>query len=160
MCLFIGHNLLYNHNITFTFSKLERGDEMSRIPVLTQFIGKAITDIKAYGIDQFDFTPNILDFDFSVGQFGYAVLEFGDSNLYISVDGLSTAIPTRSATKELHVSKRIRNCFVGAILESIEYDGKAFWIQFQGFEMLCGYYSPNEGHTDRSYFELDVLCGG
>lgn len=128
---------------------------MSRIPVLTQFIGKAIADIKAYGIDEFDFTPNILGFDFSVGQFGYAVLEFGKSNIYISVDGLSTAVPPRSDIIELQVSEQIRNCFVGAILESIEYDGKEYWIQFEGFDTLHGYYSPNEGYADRSYFELD-----
>ncbi len=128
---------------------------MSRIPVLTQFIGKAISDIKAYGIDEYDFTPNILGLDFSVGQFGYAVLEFDESNIYISVDGLSTAIPPRRDIKELQVREQIRNCFVGAILESIEYDGKEYWIQFQGFEILHGYYSPNDGYTDRSYFEME-----
>ena len=37
----------------------------------------------------------------------------------------------------------------------IEFDGKTYWIQFEGFEILRGFYSPNDGHTDRSYFELE-----
>jgi len=46
---------------------------MSRVPVLEQFYGKMLTEIKAYGTDRFDFTPNLLGVDISVGQFGYAV---------------------------------------------------------------------------------------
>lgn len=128
---------------------------MSFFPILTQFVGKTTTDIKAYGVDKFDFTPNILGSDFSVGQFGYTVLAFGDLNLCISIDGLSTVIPPRKNIKELEISERIRNCFVGAMLESIEYNGEEYRIRFQGFETLRGYYSPNDGHSDRSYFELE-----
>ena len=131
------------------------GFSNTRTPVLTQFIGKAITNIQAYGIDGFDFTPNHCGLDFSVGQFGYAVLEFGDSSIYMSVDGLSTVIPPRSNIKELLVKERVRNCFMGAVLKSIEFDGKTYWIQFDGFDVLRGSYSPNDGHTDRSYFELE-----
>ena len=123
--------------------------------VLTDFVGKAITNVKAYGIDEFDFTPNLLGEDFSVGQFGYAALEFGDSSIYISVDGLSTVVPPRCNVKELTVPERVRNCFIGALLKSIEFDGQTYWIQFDGFEILRGFYSPNDGHTDRSYFELE-----
>ena len=123
--------------------------------VLTDFVGKAITNIKAYGMDEFDFTPNLLGADFSVGQFGYAVFEFGDSVIYISVDGLSTVIPPRNHIKELPIIERVRNYFIGAVLTSIEFDGQTYWIQFDGFEILRGYYSPNDGHTDRSYFELE-----
>lgn len=131
------------------------GFSNTRTTVLTQFIGKAITNIKAYGMDEFDFTPALGGVDFSVGQFGYAVLEFGDSSIYVSVDGLSAVIPPRSNTKELPVKERVRNSFIGAVLESIEFDGKTYWIQFDGFEVLRGFYSPNDGHADRSYFELE-----
>lgn len=128
---------------------------MSKTPILKQFYGKAITNIKAYGIDEFDFTPNLLGVDFSVGQFGYTALEFGNNCIYISVDGLSTTIPPRSSIIELTVEEQVRNCFIGAVLNSIEFDGKTYWIQFDGFEVLRGYYSPNDGHTDRSYFDLE-----
>lgn len=124
------------------------------IPVLTQFYGKTITKMQAYGIDEFDFTPNILGVDFSVGQYGYVVLEFEDSNLYISIDGLSTVVPARKNIKEIPFKDAVRNCFVGAVLESIEYDGESYQIQFRDFDVLCGRYVPNEGYADRSYFEL------
>ena len=130
------------------------GFSNTRISILTQFTDKAITNIKAYGIDEFDFTPALGGVDFSVGQFGYAALEFGDSSIYISVDGLSTVVPPRSNVKELPVKERVQNCFIGAVLKSIEFDGQTYWIQFDGFEILRGFYSPNDGHTDRSYFEL------
>lgn len=128
---------------------------MSRVPVLEQFYGKMLTEIKAYGTDRFDFTPNLLGVDFSVGQFGYAVFLFGKSNIYISVDGLSTIVPPKNNVKELPIKQSIRDHFVGAVLEMIEYDGETYWIQFAGFEVLRGCFVPNDGHTDRSYFELE-----
>ena len=128
---------------------------MSKVSILKQFNGKTITNIKAYGIDEFDFTPSLGGVDFSVGQFGYAVWEFGDSCIYISIDGLSTIVPPQRNVNELPIEDRIQNCFIGAVLESIEFDGEIYWIQFAGFEVLEGYFSPNDGHTDRSYFELE-----
>jgi len=123
--------------------------------LLKQFYGKTITEIKAYGIDEFDFTPNLCGTDFSVGEFGYAVFEFGKSSIYISTGGLSTVAPSREGIRELPVAERARNCFIGAVLKSVEFDGNSYRIQFDGFEALRGYYSPNDGHTDRSYFELE-----
>ena len=128
---------------------------MSKTPILKQFYGKTITRIRAYGVDKFDFTPNLLGYDFSIGQYGYTVLDFGDSSIYISVDGLSTVVPPRSNVKELPVKECVQKCFIGAVLKSIEFDEKTYWIQFDGFEILRGFYSPNDGHTDRSYFELE-----
>ena len=131
------------------------GGIMSKTPILKQFYGKTVTIIKAYGTDEFDFTRNLLGVDFSVGQFGYTALEFGDAKIYISVDGLSSVIPPRGNLNELVVEDCVRNCFIGAVLETIEFDGETYWIQFAGLEVLRGYYSPNDGHTDRSYFELE-----
>lgn len=128
---------------------------MSRILILKQFFGKTLTEIKAYGTDRFDFTPNLLGVDFSVGQFGYAVFSFGKSNIYISADGLSTIVPPKNNAKALPIEQRIRDHFVGAVLEMIEYDGETYWIQFAGFEVLRGRFVPNDGYTDRSYFELE-----
>lgn len=128
---------------------------MPKSSVLKQFYEKTVTDITAYGVDEFDFTPNLLGIDFSVGQFGYTVFTFGESNLYISTDGLSDDVPLRNSIYELPVDERVRDYFVGAVLESVEYDGEHYWIQFKGFDLLRGRYVLKDGHTDRTYFELE-----
>ena len=153
--LWWGNSETDKHEAAVFVYNWKTGFSNAKASVLTQFTGKAVTNIKAYGIDEFDFTPALGGVDFSVGQFGYAALEFGDSSIYISVDGLSTVVPPRSNIKELPVKERVRNCFIGAVLKFIEFDGKTYWIQFDGFETLRGFYSPNDGHTDRSYFELE-----
>lgn len=131
------------------------GFSLTKTHVLTQFYNKRLTGIRAYGIDGFDFCKNLLGLDFSVGQFGYAALEFGGENIYISTDGLSTVVPPRNNIKELQVDKSITEYFVGNILESIEYDGEEYGIFFRGWEMLRGHYEPNDGLADRAYFEID-----
>ena len=127
---------------------------MASIRIFENLYGKALTNIKAYGTDEFDFTPNTLGRDFDVGEFGYVVWEFGENCLYISVGGLSAEIPPCQKVNELQVTDRICNHFIGAVLESIEFDGETYCIQFQGFDMLYGYFDPNEGYTDRDYFSL------
>ena len=127
---------------------------MSNIHLFEQLYGKTITDIKAYGKDKFDFARNILSADFSVGQYGYAVLIFGDSRLYISVDGLSYTVPPRKNIKELTVHQSVLDTFIGAVLLSIKFNGEEYSICFDGFELI-GRYIPCEGLTDRSYFELE-----
>ena len=69
MCLFIGQFPCYDDDVNY-----ERGGTMSKISILKQFYGKTVTNIKAYGTDEFDFTPNLLGVDFSVRQFGYTAL--------------------------------------------------------------------------------------
>ena len=71
------------------------------IRVVKHLWGKAVTNIRAYGIDKFDFTPNMLGCDFSVGEFGYAVFEFDNDRFYVSVDGISTVVPPRKNIHEL-----------------------------------------------------------
>ncbi len=132
---------------------------MHAIPMLENLYGKAITEIKAYGVDEFDFIRNILGVDFSVGQFGYVVFEFGDSCFYISVDGISSVIPPKNNVIELSIHKPIKDTFVGVVLQSISFDGNQYYIQFDGLELLRGYYIPNDGMTDRSYFELEFPWG-
>ena len=92
---------------------------MSKISILKQFYAKTVTIIKAYGTDEFDFTRNLLGVDFSVGQFGYTALEFGDDKIYISVDGLSSVIPPRGNLNELVVEDGVRNCFKIEILDIV-----------------------------------------
>lgn len=128
---------------------------MSQFQICKSLYGKTVTNIKAYGTDEFDFTPNLLGYDFSIGQFGYVVFEFGDEYLYISIDGISSIIPIKMNIAELDIPDRIKDEFLGAVLQSISFDGEQYYIQFKGLALLRGYYEPNEGYTDRSYFELE-----
>lgn len=137
---------VYNWKTGFSNTKSE---------ILRQFVGKTVTDVKAYGLDGFDFTVDLLGEDFSVGQFGYAVFQFGESGIYISVDGLSTTVPPGKLVKELQVEQRVRDRFTGAVLRSVEFDGTNYWIRFEGLDVLRGHFSANDGHTDRAYFELE-----
>ena len=109
----------------------------------------------AYGSDEFDFTPNLMGVDFSVGQFGYVVFELGDACFYVSVDGISSIIPPQKNIVAQNIPNRIKDTFLGALLQSISFDGKQYYIQFKGLDLLRGYYDPNEGYTDRDYFVLE-----
>ena len=128
---------------------------MPKIQILKNLYGKTVTGIKAYGTDKFDFTPNLLGVDFSVGQHGYVAFEFGDDRFYVSVDGISSIVPPKRNITALKIPERVQNTFLGAVLQSVSFDGEQYYIQFEGLELLRGYYGPNDGHTDRSYFELN-----
>ena len=78
--------------------------------------GKPITAIKAFGVDEFDFSRNILGVDFSVGQFGYVDFVFGEEHIYISIDGISSIVPPKKDVHEIPVHENIHNAFVGAVL--------------------------------------------
>jgi hypothetical protein len=128
---------------------------MPKILILKNLYGKTVTSIKAYGTDKFDFTPNLLGVDFSVGQYGYVAFEFGDDRFYVSVDGISSIVPPKRNITALKIPERVQNTFLGAVLQSVSFDREQYYIQFEGLELLRGYYEPNDGHTDRSYFELN-----
>lgn len=117
--------------------------------------GKAVTGMKAYGTDEFDLTPNLLSADFSVGQFGYVVYEFDDECLCISVDGISSIAPRKRDITVLNIPERVKNTFLGAVLQSVSFDGEQYYVKFEGHELLRGHYEPNDGHADRSYFVLE-----
>lgn len=51
--------------------------------------------------------------------------------------------------------KSILQTFVGRILQSAKFDGEKYCVHFEGLDFLYGYYVPNDGLTDRSYFELE-----
>ena len=122
--------------------------------MLENCIGKAVTAIKAYGVDRFDFTPNLLGDDFSVGEFGYTVFEFADSCFYISTDGISSMQPTRHDVKELEIPPNILATFAGAVLQSAYCTDDAYFLQFDGLDVLEGSFSLECGYTDRNYFDL------
>ena len=117
--------------------------------------GKSVTNIRAFGVDDFDFTRNILGVDFSIGQFGYAVFEFDNEALYFSIGGLSTTAPPLTNLHELHVDDCIRTTFVGAILSSITSRNNVYSIQFDGLDVFRGWFVPNDGMVDRDYFEWE-----
>ena len=128
---------------------------MVNISLFEHLKGKAVTCVRAFGVDEFDFTHNIVGCDFSVGEFGYAVFEFEEHCLFISVDGLTIEKPRKENVHELPVHSTIIETFVGAVLESIDYDNEKYNIKFVGYDTLSGYFEPNDGMTDRAYFELE-----
>ena len=128
---------------------------MPQIQILKNLYSKTVTGIKTYGTDAFDFTSNLLGMDFSVGQFGYVVFEFGDDCFYISVDGISSIAPPKTNITAFNIPERVQNTFLGAVLQSVSFDGEQYYIQFDGVDLLRGYYEPNDGHSDRSYFNLE-----
>ena len=119
------------------------------------FFGKTLTDIKAFGVDEFDFTADLLGTGFSVGQFGYTVLEFGNECIFISTNGLSLTLPKRKNVSKLMIEEKIKKAFIGKVLTSIMYVENHYMIQFEGLEIIDGYLDINEGWCDRDYFELD-----
>jgi len=57
--------------------------------------------------------------------------------------------------RELPVYESVLDTFVGAVLSSVAFDGEIYTIQFEGMDILQGWYEPNDGMTDRSHFELE-----
>lgn len=129
-----------------------------KIEVLKKFYGKMLTNIIAYGKDEYDFSRNILGSDFSVGQYGYVIFEFENERIYISIDGLSETVSINYNVKELNIDKIVVDTFVGSVLSYIKFDGEEYEIKFEGLDCLVGSYYPNEGLSDRSYFDIDFLC--
>jgi hypothetical protein len=125
---------------------------------LKDCLGKPVIAIKAYGIDEYDFTRNIIGCDFSIGEFGYTVFEFQGSCFYISTDGVSSVIPHRPKSKELPVHESILETFIGRVLQSVHFEDDVYYFQFEGLDLLSGYFSLERGYTDRNYFHLDFPC--
>ena len=110
-----------------------------KIPVHQHLYGQKVTDLKAYGRDEFDFRRNIIGVDFDVGQFGYAEFIFEDGRFFISVDGLSSIRPPIKDVHELPVDSVLLESYVGTRLLSIDFNGEIYEIQFEGFEPLYGW---------------------
>ncbi|MBQ8585322.1 MAG: hypothetical protein IJ452_03440 [Butyricicoccus sp.] len=125
-----------------------------------RFYGKTVTAVYAYGMDEFDFTPDTLGSGvFDVGATGYAVLEFGSERLYISTDGLTTEKPDRPHAKPLPVHPAVTDSFLGATLETVSEDTLRghLTIRFVGFLDITASFCPHEGMCDRDYYCLDLF---
>lgn len=121
--------------------------------MLENCIGKKVTAIKAYGTDRFDFTPSIGDVDFSVGEGGYVVFEFGDACFYGSTDGITSILPPhRDNVHELPVRKDILKHFVGRVLQKAWFEEETFYLQFKGMDLLHCFFT--DSLSDRNYFEF------
>lgn len=125
-----------------------------------QFYGMEILSVSAYGVDEFDFTPNPLGFGASIGQTGYAVFEFQNGNLYFSTDGLTTELPSRKNVHALSAENLHRD-LVGAVVVSIqkraEKDLISYEIQLSGYPTISCYFENSDGCCDRNYFSIDVF---
>ena len=124
-----------------------------KIPVHQHLYGQKVTDLKAYGRDEFDFRRNIIGVDFDVSQFGYAEFIFEDGRFFVSVDGLSSIRPPIKGVHELPVGSDIVESYVGTRLLSIDFDGEEYVIQFEDYPPLYGL-EKFLTWDNKSYFEL------
>ena len=119
-----------------------------------RFYGKVLTDIKAFGKDEFDFTVNLCGCDFDVGEFGYTVLKFADEELFMSVEGIAEEKPGRNDIIPLVVEQRTLDKFIGRKLISVNFDGGVWYVQFEGLDILeCRY--EQDDRADRAYFSTE-----
>lgn len=124
-----------------------------------KFYGMKILDTFAYGIDEFDFTPNLVGFGTSVGETGYAVLKFENGVIYLSTDGITTEKPVRENVHELQTGD-FRRDMVGKTLLAITREDRdesklSFTMQLEDCYPIECYLEETDGHCDRNYFSLE-----
>lgn len=121
-----------------------------------RFYGMKIVDATAYGVDDYDFTPNLLGFGTSVGETGYMEIVFPQGKLFFSTDGISETVPIRPNTHMLPTEK-FREYIVGLKLNSIENVDGEYTFLLEGCKPITCYLEKNDGHCDRDYFSIDVF---
>ena len=121
-----------------------------------RFYGSEIVDIAAYGIDEYDFTQNLLGFGTSVGETGYLEVVFPHGKLFFSTDGISETIPERPNAHMLPADST-RKDLVGRKLKSVEKTDDEYILRLEGCKPVVCYPEKNEGLCDRDYFSIDVF---
>ena len=121
-----------------------------------RFSGMKIVDIVAYGVDDYDFTPNLLGFGTSVGETGYMEIVFPQGKLFFSTAGISETAPIRPNIHKLSTEK-FREYVVGLKLKSIENTDGEYTVLLEDCKPITCYLDKNDGHCDRDYFCIDVF---
>lgn len=120
-----------------------------------KYLGKSICSVEAFGVDEFDFTADILgSASFSVGEFGYAVFHFGDEPLYLSTDGLTDKQPQRADAVSLEVPSSVLEVILGAVLKSVKICAGGYALEFSNLPTARCTLDKNGGHCDRNYLEF------
>ena len=115
-----------------------------------------IVDIVAYGVDEFDYTPNILGFGTSVGETGYLEMVFSRGTLFFSTEGIKETMPVRKNVHRIPADA-MRADLIGRKLRCIEEDNGEYSIFLYDCNPIVCYLDKNDGHCDRNYFSIDVL---
>ncbi len=125
-----------------------------------KFYGMKVLDVSAYGVDEFDFTCNLLGFGASIGETGYALLQFQNGNLYFSTDGITTEKPHRDGVHALVVGNFCRD-IVGktllAIQNEVDQPKTTFTLTFRDCKPIVCYFSEEKGFCDRNYYSIDIF---
>ena len=123
-----------------------------------KYIGRQIQSIKAWGTDEYDFTPDVLGSgSFSVGEFGYVDLNFDSQHLYLSTDGMRDIVPARPDVYELPVDLSVEEMLIGAKLEKVKLCAGGYVFYFSGLPVVRCTIWNNDGHCDRDYLEFDFM---
>lgn len=121
-----------------------------------RFYGMEIVDIVAYGVDDYDFTPNILGFGTSVGETGYMEIAFPNGKLFFSTAGITETPPIRPNTHVLS-TESLQGYLTGFKLKRIEKTDDEYTILLEGCKPISCYLKKNEGCCDRDYLSIDVF---
>lgn len=121
-----------------------------------KYLGKPLNSIEAFGVDEFDFTPDILgSASFSVGEFGYTVFHFGNEPLFLSTDGLTDKRPQRAGVDSLKIPPSVLEVLLGTVLESAKICAGGYALKFSDLPAVRCTLSKNDGHCDRDYLDFD-----
>ena len=115
-----------------------------------------IVDIIAYGINEFDYTPNLLGFGTSIGETGYLEMVFSRGTLFFSTDGITEIKPVRNGVHQIPADG-MRAGLIGRRLKYIEEDRGEYSICLYDCKPIVCYLEKNDGHCDRDYFSIDLL---
>ena len=115
-----------------------------------------IVDIAAYGVDEFDYTPNILGFGTSIGETGYLKMVFSRGVLFFSTDGITETMPVRKNVHQIPADG-IHTDLIGRKVKCIEEGSGKYRISLYDCKPIVCYLEKNDGYCDRDYFSIDVL---
>ena len=115
-----------------------------------------IVDVVAYGVDDVDYTPNILGFGTSIGETGYLKMIFSRGALFFSTDGITEGAPVRHNVHPLSADD-MRDELIGRKLERIEEDNGQYRVYLYGCNPITCYLEKDDGLAGRDYFSIDAL---
>ena len=115
-----------------------------------------IVDVVAYGVDEFDYTPNLIGFGTSIGETGYMEMRFSRGTLFFSTDGITETMPVRKNVHQIPTDS-MRADVIGRRLKCVEEGNGESRISLYDCKPIVCYLEKNDGHCDRDYFSIDVL---
>ena len=78
-----------------------------------------IVDVVAYGVDEFDYTPNLIGFGTSIGETGYMEMRFSRGTLFFSTDGITETMPVINYYRDLGVLYEVNEVNIDEVTSKI-----------------------------------------